>query len=443
MRMGLDPERIRERAVESIYQEWHSSEFAALLKIGEPVHLQDSVLRTPFHHHFRKHLAKDYILHSEVTYPRISVEFSGGDFLWSSVQIETSPGVRHLWQGQSRLINNGYLSGVWLAGLVLLAGQSLWVATTLSVGFSFLWASHWNPLGIPALVWQKFQTGILHLKLALQAKVFDETEVLAFLVVFLSMVLFVLQRALRNKVSFLFSEKWRPYSLYGSFFLEPFFVWLAFSFYKMGQEEPWWLLYLISWVGRFLSVPLLVHRLVIERNFPHLRPFVKESQSRNLKVFPIALLIPCFFYFGMGWDWLVVLASSQEAPVLMGIKIFATAFLLAMVVGSRTYSLALGLLVFPLMLGTSVSPLNSGFLLGVFLDGLLLGWILSPWMMCSQPWRPLVERRMAWILVANSLLVGVMLPSVGIPFAVPWVLSVMVFWGFYNLTRGQEPLATR
>lgn len=436
MRTGLDPEKIRERAVETLYQEWRHSEIAALVGHGVELHLQESVLRTPYHHHFRKHLARDFILHTEANYPRISVEFADGDYLWASIQVETSPGVRNLWQGQARLINNGYLIGIWLAGLLLLAGQGIWIASTVSIGFSLLWASHWNPLGIPAMLWERLRTGTLMVRTALGAGEWNR-DAFVFCLAVGALVVFLSHRVLQKRLRRFFSEKWRFRMLLLSLAVEPFFVWIAFSFYEWSDQESWWLMYLVSWIGRFFCVPLLVHHFAIEKRFPRWQLPAKLDE-RPLRIFPLALLLPTAFYFGMGWDWLVVLGSSQEAPVLLGFKVFATAFLVALVLGSRFFSLAMGLLIFPLMLGIKTSALDVGFLLGIYLDGLLVGWVIGPWMMASEPWRLLVDRRVMWLLVLTTVLIGIMLSSVGIPYAVPWILLIMVVWGFYNLGKVED-----
>lgn len=434
MRTGLDPEKIRERAVENIYEQWRSSETAKLITIGSELHLQESVLRTPFHNHFRKHLAKDFILYTDASYPKISVEFTDSDYLWASVQVETSPGVRNLWQGQARLVNNGFLTGAWLAGLILLTGLGLWIATTIFVCFSFLWASHWNPLGLPEYLFERTRTGIALLSHGLGPRELDK-DALAFGVALLAILLFLLQRFFKHKFKYTIREKWRFRWFLITLGLEPLLIWLTFSFYQWGAGESWWKLYLMSWTGRFFCIPLLVHHFFFESKDP--RWIVhKKHYERPMKLFPVALLIPAVFYFGMGWDWLVVVASSQEAPVLMGLKAFAMAFLLGMVLGSRPFALVFGLLVFPMMLGTNTPPLDMAFLLGIFLDGLLVGWVMSPWMMCVEPWRLIIDRRIVLLLVPTTLIIGLMLSSVGIPYVVPWILLIMVVWGFYNLNKG-------
>lgn len=433
MRTGLDPEKIRERAVDRIYQQWHASEVAKSLSAGTELHLQDSVLRTSFHHHFRTHLAKDFILYSDANYPRVSVEFADGDYLWASVQVETSPGVRNQWQGQTRLLNNGYLIGVWLSGLILLAGQGIWIATTVLICFSFLWASHWNPLGVPEYLWERFHTGFVLIHDGLKTGDFDK-DALAFLMALISIFVFLAYRVLKKKFKNKLHEKWRFRMFLFSLVLEPILVCLTFSFYKWSANEEWWRLYLLSWIGRFFCVPLLVHCFLIERQDSRWARDPK-LQERPLKILPIALLIPALFYFGMGWDWLMVLASSQEAPVLMGFKAFASSFLIGLVIGSRPFAMAFGLLAFPMMLGAHSSLVDMSFTLGVYLDGLLLGWVMSPWMMSVEPWRLLLSKQVIWLLVCVMVLVGLMLSSVGIPYMVPWVLSVMVLWGFYNLNK--------
>ncbi|HVJ64222.1 MAG TPA: hypothetical protein VM901_03095 [Bdellovibrionota bacterium] len=429
-RTGLDPEKIREYAVERIYEQWRASEIATLVAPGSELHLQESVLRTPFHHHFRTHLAKDFILYTDARYPRISVEFSDGDYLWASIQIETSPGVRNLWQGHTRLVNNGYLIGVWLSGLILLAGLGLWIASTVFVVFSFLWASHWNPLGIPEYLYERCRTGFVLLQDG-----FSKNS-LAFLIALISIAMFLAHRALRRRRwRFRLHERSRSRWLVATLVLEPILMAIGFSFYQWGEGEAWWRLYLMSWTGRFFTVPFLVHHFYFESRDARWR--VDERTLRKpLKLFPLALLIPAFFYFGMGWDWLSVLTSSQEAPVLMGLKTFAIALLLGMVMGSRPFALLLGLLAFPAMIATRASPLDMAFLLGVFLDGLLVGWIVSPWMMWVEPWRLILDKKVFLILLPLTLLVGLMLSSVGIPYVVPWVLLIMAMWGFYNLHKG-------
>jgi hypothetical protein len=429
VRTGLDPEKIREHAVERVYQQWRASDTAKLVPSGAELHLQESVLRTPFHHHFRGQLAKDYVLYTDTSYPRVSVEFGDGDYLWASVQIETSPGLRSLWQGQTRLVNNGYLIGVWLAGLILLAGLGLWVASTGFVVFTFLWASHWNPLGLPEYIFERLQTGF-----NLIGEGFSRNT-LAFVLALSSVFLFVLYFSIKKRFKFQFQEKRRSTWLIVSLLLEPVLVFLNFSFYEWGPGESWWRLYIMSWVGRFFTVPFLVHHFFFESKDPRWLVGAK-LERRPIKLFPLAILMPAFFYFGMGWDWVGVLGASQEAPVLMGLKTFAVAVMLGIVLGSRPYALIFGLMMFPVMLAPSATPLDMAFRLGVFLDGLLVGWIVSPWMMWGEPWRLIVDKRVLLLLLPGTLVIGLMLSSVGIPYVVPWILLIMLVWGFYNLNRG-------
>jgi len=128
------------------------------------------------------------------------------------------------------------------------------------------------------------------------------------------------------------------------------------------------------------------------------------------------------------------------------LKVFGVGFLIALVTGSRIFSLGLGLLLLAVILPPSRGHLQAASLVGLAFDSLLLGWILSPLKGYGPQFLMGTPVRHFVFLSLSGWLFGVLLSSVGIPLVACWGLFLFAVWAYAQLsetpseTASQEPL---
>ncbi len=434
LRLNLDYQAVERQGVLSLYREWRMSPGVRDLKPGTDIVFEASNSKNRLEEAFRTQLARDFRIVEQGDAPRVQAVFTVSGRLHGRIEM------KEVWRGSVRLINNGILLGLWVALLVVFLGLPFSWALVFGAGIVLFWRSHWNLLGVP-------QDTFLALyrigeEIAVRATTGNwnatelgrAAELFGLLCLPLSVAAYFWDRW----------RLWRRHRLAGHLLvglaLEPVFLWTVSLFAQWGAETSWLRIYVGSFGFRFLFLGLLLYALLDRGWVTRLQD---QWAQRSASLVPI-LTSAVMLVSGL-WAWGQSALYPEPSDTVVRLKVFIVSLLLALVTGSRMFSLGLGLLLVAVILPPSRGHLQAASLVGLSLDALFVGWVLSPFKSFGPGaliGTPL--RHFAFIGIAGWLF-GVLLSSVGIPLVACWGLFLFAVWAYAQLSASpseasHEPL---
>lgn len=450
LKTGIDSEVVRNQAVVSIYRSWRFSEGVRDLNPGSGIVFERRSERSAYEEALQSQLQKDFRLIdarlADSKTPRVRSFFTTEGLLRARLELwpDRQAPEPFVWEGARRFVNNGILLGSWLSILFWLLGWGPRKSLLLGAAATLFWYSDWNLLAIPGLLvafFVDFFTEIF-------ARIFNgnwnagELGRLAELGGVLWAVLL--------GVFWIFDAKTgaraKPLRfLLATLLLEPFILYFGSRFGNWGPEASWWKVYLGSLAFRFVTGAHLFFYFLRPKLFEaQVSSGTKRSYSSGLGS-RASILLPLVFLISGGWEWLHSVLNPGLGDILLQLKVFLMGFVISLCLGSRVFSLWLGMLVVSILLQPTKGHWIAAGFFGVLMDGLLLGWWVTPLKgfhlgfmrdESGQHW----SRRFVFVSVM-AWIVGTLFSSVGAPLGIVWAALGLGVWAYSQLTTPIGKLA--
>ncbi|MBS1984375.1 MAG: hypothetical protein JST16_09385 [Bdellovibrionales bacterium] len=434
LRLNLDGGQLQLQAVQSLYRTWRWSHEGRQLKTGESVIFTRRDEKSAYEDFFLRQMQKDFKIVEFGDVPRVGAYFEEHDRLRGRIEI-FAPGSLEpatAWQGESHLSDNGLILGPWTGALLALAGQPLWATVATSMVITLAWDSGGNLLEIPARVMDLTRSFAQEMRERFRRRdwVAGEMGRVPMIGALLWLVCAALLWApLRER----FHRSLGPWALLmvASLVMEPLCLWSGGLFGKWDAGASWWKVYAGSFAYRFFFFAAIFAAYLR----PHSLQNSYDPQAASIK--PVGrtawapLLLPLCFLLAGGWDWLSAALVPGPAETLLRLRTFLVGWIFAFCLGSRIFTLWLGIFVFAVYAPPTTGHWNASAVYGLLTDGLLVGWWMSPykgfggWTLGGRP---------ALVLAAIAWICGVLLSSVGVPLGVCWLALAAAVWGYIQST---------
>jgi hypothetical protein len=441
MRTGIDIASFKLQGLMNIYRAWRWSPEAPRLPGNTTIIFELEDRKGFYQEQFRAQLQKDFKLVDFGEHPRVRAFFEEGESVHARIELsKVGPQIEwQVWEGETRLSNNGFLFGPWAGSLLFVLGAPLGVSL-LTAGLGMLvWYSDWSPLHVPGDFVHfvvNFVSEIWHRSVradwtASELSSLPALGAFTWVLLALAVSVIFVRRSLgaRSLTRFAFA----------SFLFEPLFLYTSSLFGKWGSDTHWWKVYLGSFPYRFLTLALVFFIFFQPKVLAQAR---EEIRKRRYDVHRWALLLPLIFVACDGWAWLNSVLAASPSDTLLRLKVFMVGFLISYITGSRIFAIWIATLALALIQAPTKGHWDAGTIFGFTMDGLLLGWFLSPFK-GFDPVMPLtVHARQIFVVGLMAWLLGVFLSSVGVPLGVCWVALILAVWAYGQITRIPESRVT-
>lgn len=438
LRVQLDDKNAERQAVLTLYRTWRFSEVLRNVEGGRSLNLVRIDEKSSAEELFSNQMQRDFRLSGQGALLTVRARFSTGAGRLRA-RIESDDGARtHVWEGDARLADNGFLLAPWAATLALALGRTPAVAATVGAVVALTWAADWSPLDVPmrSLEGVRQFADELHWRVRNQNWVASEMGRVPWLglLVWLIGAGLALPRLIGRRPRA--PSHW-TFWVWGGLLLEPVGLWAGTRFGQWSGDAVWWKVWLGSYLYRFVTVAVLVAmegrdgwRLVSRSSVQADTRFWLSATARSL------LLLPIAFVLANAWDWLGAVMSVPPGDVLARARLFWVGALVGYFLAARTYGVWLLSLAFGVFLVPSAGHWNSAALFAALMDGAFVGWWLSPLKQTDAA----MPQGVGAVLIAAAMawMTGVVAASVGVPMGVCWVLLGGALWAYRHISLTRE-----
>lgn len=438
LRIGMDSFVARRQPVLEIYRDWRWGSNMRQIPSGSTVIFENRRDMNTDEGLFLAQLQRDFRVVQSGSHPIVRVYLEKGTIVVGHIEV-LFPGekvAKNVWVGDTRFPNNGLLFGVWLGLLLTFLGIHPLVGIFVAAGGMLVWSSHWNLLDVPRLCLDFIVSLISELKG--RSKLIDWkmsdlggfTELSALAWVMLSLIGGLI--FWRRKLS---TQKMYWVIVVLSLCAEPLILMLASKLSQWPATTSWWKIYLGSFASRYMSFGVLFFLL--------LKPFPWVGASnpiagRRFLPYMAVLMLPFVFVMCQGWGWLNAVLIEELPGSILRLKVFLVGFILALAIGSRMFSLWLGVLAMTLAIPPSRGHWNAAAAHAFLMEGLFWGWVITPFKALGA-WRPIFfEKRSLHVVLIMSWFLGIFLSAVGFPVGICWLVLCLAIWAYRHIAFTQS-----